>query len=241
MRHAGCLTCNEDNLRRRDFLRVGSLSLLGINLGQFLRLNQAMAATAVKPQSRPKAQACILLWLEGGPSQMDTWDPKPNSPFRPISTNVAGIQVSELLPRVAKRMDKLSIIRTMVTEENNHPQASYYAMTGHRPNPAMELRGPSCDSARRQQSLIRRVVFPLSDCRWAITASRSRNTEEAQMRSFPASPTSASTAPIRGQPPSRSSCLVLLRSAARFDRELRPERPSAGSRIRSGMREGWRM
>jgi len=139
MKHAGCLTCNADNLRRRDFLRVGSLSLLGINLAQFLRLNQAMAATAEKPKSKAKAQACILLWLEGGPSQMDTWDPKANSPFRPISTNVAGIQVSELLPRVAKRMDKLSIIRTMVTEENNHPQASYYAMTGHRPNPAMEF------------------------------------------------------------------------------------------------------
>jgi hypothetical protein len=139
MKHAGCLTCNADNLRRRDFLRVGSLSLLGINLAQFLRLNQAMAATAEKAKSKAKAQACILLWLEGGPSQMDTWDPKANSPFRPISTNVAGIQVSELLPRVAKRMDKLSLIRTMYTEENNHPQASYYAMTGHRPNPAMEF------------------------------------------------------------------------------------------------------
>src|SRR5262245_40883761 len=134
MRHVGCLACNPDNLQRRDFLRVGSLSLLGINLAQFLRANQSMATPAETSTSKAKAQACILLWLEGGPSQMDTWDPKPNSPFRAISTNVAGMQVSELLPRVAKRMDKLSIIRTMYTEENNHPQATYYAMTGHRPN-----------------------------------------------------------------------------------------------------------
>jgi Protein of unknown function (DUF1501) len=60
---------------------------------------------------------------------MDTWDPKPSSPFRPISTNVPIIQISELLPRMAKRMDKLAIIRSIYTEENNHPQASYYAFT----------------------------------------------------------------------------------------------------------------
>ena len=188
MRHAGCLACNDDNLRRRDFLRVGSLSLLGINLAQFLRVNQAMAATAEKPKSKAKAQACILLWLEGGPSQMDTWDPKANSPFRSISTNVAGIQVSELLPRVAKRMDKLSIIRTMYTEENNHPQASYYAMTGpsaesgdgvsqlridyHQGNGRPERRATphSCaavgSSARSTKSISKRPSWEPSTIRW---------------------------------------------------------------------------
>jgi len=93
---------------RRDFLKAGSLGFLGIHLGQFL---QAASTSG----SKGKAQSCILLWLEGGPSQVDTWDPKPNSAFKPISTNVAGIQVSELLPQVAKRMDKLSIVRSMKT------------------------------------------------------------------------------------------------------------------------------
>jgi hypothetical protein len=139
MKEAGCLVCDEANMRRRDFLRVGSLSLLGIHLSQYLRWRQLIAEAAGNTPSKAKAQACILLWLEGGPSQMDTWDPKPSSPFRPISTNVSGIQISELLPRVAKKMDKLAIIRSMYTEENNHPQATYYAMTGHRPNPAMEF------------------------------------------------------------------------------------------------------
>ncbi|MEW5979473.1 MAG: DUF1501 domain-containing protein [Acidobacteriota bacterium] len=139
MSTAGCLVCDSKALRRRDFLRVGSLGLLGINLSQYLRLQSATAAALGQRSLKAKAQSCILLWLEGGPSQMDTWDPKSSSPFRPISTNVPGIQISELLPQVAKRMDKLAIIRTMYTEENNHPQASYYALTGHRPNPAMEF------------------------------------------------------------------------------------------------------
>src|SRR5438105_5555692 len=122
--------------RRRDFIRAGVLSsMLGINLPRFLQLQAATAATS---QPRAKAQACILLWLEGGPTHVDTWDPKPNSSFRPISTNVAGIQISELLPRIAKHMDKLAIIRSMHTEEIDHPQALHYAISGHRTNPAMK-------------------------------------------------------------------------------------------------------
>ena len=137
MQRSGCLQCTESNLRRRDFLRVGSLSLLGVSLSQYLRLKKVQAANGV--QTSAKAQACILLWLEGGPSHVDTWDPKSNSNFKPIATNVPGIQISELLPRVAKQMDKLSIVRSMHTEEDNHPQGTYYALTGHRPNPAMQF------------------------------------------------------------------------------------------------------
>ena len=97
---------------------------------------------------KTKAQSCILLWLEGGPSHVDTWDPKPNSSFKPISTNVAGIQISSLLPRVSKHMDKLAIIRSMHTLEQDHDPATYYAMTGHRPSPAMQF--PSLGSNRLQ-------------------------------------------------------------------------------------------
>ena len=133
MNCTGCLNLTRRESMRRDFLRVGSLGLLGINLPQFLR-----AADAQKP-ANGKAQSCILLWLEGGPSQMDTWDPKPNSAFKPISTNVAGIQVSELLPQLAKRMDKLALVRSMHTKGNDHPQGTHYAITGHEPNPAMHF------------------------------------------------------------------------------------------------------
>ena len=120
MRKIGCLASDDPILRRRDFLRVGSLSLLGVSLSQFLRLQEALGGTPAAVGG--KAQACILLWLEGGPSQIDMWDPKPNSSFRPIATNVAGIQVSELLPKTARHMDKLAIIRSLHTLENNHPR-----------------------------------------------------------------------------------------------------------------------
>lgn len=140
MKETPIVCCTDPRLLRRDFLRVGSLSFLGISLSQFLRLKSILAAQGVHEASRKAtAQACILLWLDGGASQVDTWDPKSNSSFRPISTNVPGVQISELLPRVARHMEKLSIIRSMSTEENNHPQATHYMITGHRPNPAMQF------------------------------------------------------------------------------------------------------
>src|SRR5262249_32196938 len=86
-----------------------------------------------------KAKACILLWLDGGQSQVDTWDPEPSSSFKSIPTNVPGIHVSELLPSLSKRMDKLAIIRSLHTPENNHTEATHYAATGHRPNPSMRF------------------------------------------------------------------------------------------------------
>jgi len=135
MKQSGCLRYTESDWARRDFLRVGSLSFLGISLSQYLEAKVLAAAGGLDNKST--AESCILLWLEGGPSHIDTWDPKPSSSFKAISTNVSGIQVSELLPQVATHMDKLAIVRSMHTQEINHPQATYEALTGHRPNPAM--------------------------------------------------------------------------------------------------------
>ena len=132
MPRIGCLCMTAEQCSRRSFLQAGSLGFLGITLPQVLR------AAGTQPVNG-KAQACILLWLEGGPSQMDTWDPKPASAFKAISTNVAGIQISELLPQVARRMDKLALIRSMHTKGNDHPQGTHYAITGHEPNPAMHF------------------------------------------------------------------------------------------------------
>jgi uncharacterized protein (DUF1501 family) len=118
---------------RRDFLSVGSLGFLGLTLSEYLQ------AAAAKAPVSGKANSVILFWLEGGPSHIDTWDPKPNSNFKPISTNVAGIQVSELLPTIAKKMDKIALVRSMHTRGNDHPQATHYAITGHEINPAMQF------------------------------------------------------------------------------------------------------
>ena len=124
---------------RRDFLRVGSLTFLGMGLTDFLRAKHALAAADAIRQS--KAQSCILVWLDGGPSQMDTFDPKTNSSFKPISTNVPGIQVTELLPKLARRMDKLALIRSLHTQGNNHGVGTHYVATGHNQNPAMKFPG----------------------------------------------------------------------------------------------------
>src|SRR5579885_3003701 len=92
---------------RRDFISAGSLGFLGLTLSDYL------SAASAKLPEKARANSVILFWLEGGPSHIDTWDPKANSNFKPISTNVAGIQVSELLPQIAKRMDKLALVRSM--------------------------------------------------------------------------------------------------------------------------------
>jgi len=117
-------------LDRRGFLKVGTLSYLGLSLADYFH-----SATLTTPgaQKQSTAQSCILIWMRGGQSHLDTWDVKGNSAFKPISTNVPGIQISELLPKVAKHMDKLAIIRSMKNESNSHHEGSYYAMTGHLP------------------------------------------------------------------------------------------------------------
>src|SRR5579883_927851 len=111
---------------RRDFVSAGSLGFLGLTLREYLA-----AAPARLPETA-RANSVILFWLEGGPSHIDTWDPKANSNFKPISTNVAGIQVSELLPQIAKRMDKLALVRSMHTRGTDHPQATHYVITATR-------------------------------------------------------------------------------------------------------------
>jgi len=142
MKRTECSHCQGAAHTRRDFLRAGTLSFLGIGLSDFLRFNnlQALAApplTISAPQA--KAQAVILIWLEGGISHLDSWDVKGNTGFKPISTNASGVQVSEIFPGVAKHMDSLSIIRSMKSDERNHPQGTIQTLTGHRPNPALKF------------------------------------------------------------------------------------------------------
>jgi hypothetical protein len=101
-----------DGLTRRDFLHAGAVSGLGLTLPGFLR------SRAVANVPDPDIN-CIMLFLVGGPSHIDTWDPKPNAPaeirgpFRPISTNVPGFQITDIFPRMAKHCDKISLIRSV--------------------------------------------------------------------------------------------------------------------------------
>ena len=130
---------------RREWLRVGGLSSLGLSLAGLL---SAQSAPAAARRTSPlvdglsgamfgRARNVIFLWLQGGPPQHETFDPKPEAPleirgpFRPIQTNVPGIDFCELLPRTAQRADRLAVIRSLATDDNNHDVSGYWVLTGY--------------------------------------------------------------------------------------------------------------
>lgn len=120
---------------RREMVQVGGIGLLGLNLPQLLR---AEADRPSSPLSTASADACILIFLNGGPSHLDMWDMKPNAPveirgeFRPIETTVPGLQFGEHLPRLAMHAHQSTIIRSAHHGVNNsHAAAVYCGLTGH--------------------------------------------------------------------------------------------------------------
>jgi len=121
------------SISRREWLRFGGLGCLGVSLGDLLASQDSKESG-----SFGRAKSCIILFLGGGPPQHETFDPKPDAPleirgqFDPIRTNVPGMHFCELLPRVAKVADKLSVIRSMHSDINNHSSSGYWMLTGRR-------------------------------------------------------------------------------------------------------------
>src|SRR5439155_24585793 len=110
-----------DRISGREWLQVGGLSLLGLNLPTLLQAEAAPHLQARSPEGktvRRRAKSCIMLFLAGGPSQLDMWDMKPSAPaeirgeFKPIRTTVPGIQLSEHLPRLARSAHRFTLIRS---------------------------------------------------------------------------------------------------------------------------------
>ena len=117
-------------ISRRDYLKLAAAGVLGAPLSGWL---PAFADEAAKnPQRR---RSCILLWMAGGPSQMDTFDLKPGhangGPFKEIATSVPGIKISEHLPQLAKQAKRLAVLRSMSTKEGDHGRATYHLRTGY--------------------------------------------------------------------------------------------------------------
>ncbi len=124
-------------MRRREYLRAGALSVLGLDLPQWLHMNAAARAeSAGTGNQRPRAKACIFLFMWGGPAHQDTWDMKPSAPseyrgdFQQIDTNVSGLQICEHLPLLARRADKLAVIRSMTHDDVDHTSATHFPLTG---------------------------------------------------------------------------------------------------------------
>ena len=155
-----------DGMNRRDFLRVGGLTALGLGLGDFFHLQRAFASSNTLTA---KAKSCILIWLDGGPSHLETFDPKPDAPqevrgpLRTIATNLTGVRLSECLERTAGIMDKIAIVRSMTSPLGEHSLASQYLMTGYKPTPALD--------------------YPTYGA--TVTHVRSQNANEVQLTSLP--------------------------------------------------------
>ena len=124
-------------LSRRDWLRLSTAGVVGCSVSGWLE--RLAAATATDPQRR---RSCILLWMNGGPSQTDTFDLKPGhangGPYKPIQTSVPGISISEYLPRIARLMHHMALVRSMSTKEGDHTRATYFLRTGYLPQGPIE-------------------------------------------------------------------------------------------------------
>src|SRR5215470_13653719 len=118
-----------DTLSRRDWLRLAGGGFAGVCASGWL---ERLACAAAAHPARKKA--CILLWMNGGPSQMDTFDLKPGhqngGPVKEIDTAAPGVKISEHLPGLAKQMKRMAIIRSMNTREADHARGTYLMRTG---------------------------------------------------------------------------------------------------------------
>jgi hypothetical protein len=151
---AGRATC--DGMTRRELLRIGGSALLGVSLGNIFALQaQAKKKQAGGGPGFGKAKSVILLYLQGGPSHLDLWDPKDNVPanvksvFKAIDTKVPGCKFTELLPKLAKVNDKLTLLRALSYTPVglfNHTAAIYQMLTGYtadKVSPSGQLEPPS--------------------------------------------------------------------------------------------------
>ncbi len=124
-------------MSRRHFLGHMATSAMALPAMQFIGALQAQGAAL-----RKSNKSCIMLWMGGGPSHMDTWDLKPESEknggeFRPIDTSAPGVKICEHLPTVAKQMHHMNIIRSLNSREGNHDRGTYMMHTGYSPNPTV--------------------------------------------------------------------------------------------------------
>jgi hypothetical protein len=144
---------------RRAILKVGLLSAWGFGLDDLFRLRARAAADGVAKPA--KVKSCILVWLAGGPSHIDTFDPKPDASvdvrgeFKPIDTSVAGLKISEVFPKLAKVMDRATLIRSVTSPEADHDRAAHHLLTGYRPSPALVYPSYGSVVAKSRESVLK--------------------------------------------------------------------------------------
>jgi hypothetical protein len=129
-------------LGRRDLLKLAATGIVGYSMSGWLEALATQCAAGSQPAAPQRHKSCILLWMNGGPSQMDTFDLKPGhangGPFRHVSSSVPGIPFSEHLPYLSAQMHDIAIIRSMRTNEMDHGRASHLLRTGYVPQGAIQ-------------------------------------------------------------------------------------------------------
>ncbi len=130
---------NCEGMTRRDSLRLGLGTLIGGSLPNLLRLRADAADTARRSDQSTRSTSCILIWMDGGPSHFETFDPKPDAPMEirgemnTIATKIPGVRFCETVPRLAAISDKLCIVRSICHNQANHGAGNHYMMTGAPP------------------------------------------------------------------------------------------------------------
>jgi hypothetical protein len=129
------------DLNRREFLRLGGLTTAGLSLATLLGADSLSAA----PIKKSKAKSCILIFMDGGPSHLETWDVKPDAPaevrgqFGTIPSSLSGVRVGELLPKMSALMHHFAQVRSVHHGINDHNAGSYYMLTGKSPSEGGKL------------------------------------------------------------------------------------------------------
>lgn len=130
-------TSDCSGVARRTFMQLGGLAAFGLGLPQFLQ------ARAANPQAPAKAKRCILMWMQGGPSHIDTFDPKPDAPaeirgeFGTVATTLPGVRFADVAPMLAQQTDKLAVIRGHDPKNGSHGVADHLMMSGHKFNASL--------------------------------------------------------------------------------------------------------
>src|SRR5215213_7845976 len=123
------------HISRRALMKGALATAAG---GMVMNWGGLSGCAALAAEARKEQKHCILLWMNGGASQFETFDMKPGrptgGPFRPLASNVPGVQVCEMMPHMAKKMDKVAVVRSMRTSEVDHPGGIYLMHTGYRPS-----------------------------------------------------------------------------------------------------------
>jgi len=244
----GKATC--DGMTRRELLRIGGSAMLGLSLTDILATRaKADGPTATGGPGWNRARSVIMIYLQGGPSHLDLWDPKPDAPervrsiFTPINTRVPGCRVTELLPRIAQINDKATMLRTMSYTPIglfNHTAAIYQMMTGYQADavsPSGQLEPPTPRDYPHYGSQVTRLKPPTQPTLPFVMMPRPLQESNVVNKGGTAGFLGRAYDPYYLFPPGDDMDMTKMNRIAVDDLQLRPEVPASRLERRGRLRD----